>query len=309
MPSACTAARSRPGLAPLAELQEPTTCSTCWEGDEGRGCLGRRCDRRRARARRGGAHRRCLHAGRASGSVTASASRSSSCSTMPRRDRHGRDRGRRCARARDRAVAGPVRGAGAARRAGMELAASGCSGPGGRRTDRRRPMPIRGPPRDWLARQLGLAARRRAGRSAALIELDPTEAWRHCPTVDADRRAVQAASDSRACRKSSRAAEHHHFAGASLAIRADVYAAVGGIDPLAALEDEAFAARLRAQGVPIVRPLDVRVRTSARPSGRASAGSPSTSTSRPGRARRRYDARDFDLATLAAPEGRRRRSA
>ena len=37
-------------------------------------------------------------------------------------------------------------------------------------------------------------------------------------------------------------AEHHHFAGASLGITARAYVRVGGLEPLGALEDAAFAA-------------------------------------------------------------------
>ena len=50
------------------------------------------------------------------------------------------------------------------------------------------------------------------------------------------------------------------------------YRALGGIEPLAALEDEALERALRAAGMRIDRLTSVRVRTSARLVGRASAG-------------------------------------
>ena len=198
-------------------------------------------------------------------------------------------------------IAGPGHGAGAARRAGMELAAARLLGAG-------RPHGLIAstdadtrPAADWLARQL---AHLRAGARAigGLIDLDPAELAALPDGVRA-RRAAQAAARLARLRATEPAAEHHHFGGASLAVRADVYAAVGGIDPLAALEDEAFATRLRAHGVPIARPLDVRVRTSARPSGRSRRGLAVDLDVAAWSERRRYDARDFDLATLAALKG------
>ena len=67
-------------------------------------------------------------------------------------------------------------------------------------------------------------------------------------------------------------AAHHHFAGASIGVTAGVYRAVGGLEPVPALEDAAFARRLAHAGIPILRTDDVRVRTSARPNGRAMRG-------------------------------------
>lgn len=196
---------------------------------------------------------------------------------------------------------GPGLGAGAARRAGMERAATRLLGAGRPHaliasTDAdTRPAP------DWLARQL---AHLRAGARAigGLIDLDPDE-LAALPEGVAARRATQAALRLARLHASDPHAEHHHFAGASLAVRADVYAAVGGIDPLEALEDEAFAARLDAHGVPIVRPADVRVHTSARASGRAPRGLAVDLDVAAWSERRRYDAGEFDLATLAAGKG------
>ena len=68
------------------------------------------------------------------------------------------------------------------------------------------------------------------------------------------------------------ATEHPHFSGASLAVTAEVYARAGGLEDRPALEDEAFERSLRRLGVPIARPADVRVLTSARTTGRAPRG-------------------------------------
>jgi len=67
-------------------------------------------------------------------------------------------------------------------------------------------------------------------------------------------------------------AAHPHFSGASIAVTAETYRRVGGLEPRAALEDEAFARALAGARVPIARIADARVRTSARPAGRAFRG-------------------------------------
>ena len=195
-------------------------------------------------------------------------------------------------------LVGPGRGAGAARRAGMEhaaarLLAAGCPHGLIASTD----ADTR-PAADWLARQL---AHVRSGAHAigGFVDLDPDE-LAALPAGVGARRAAQAATRLAQLRATDPDAEHHHFAGASLAVRADVYASIGGIEPWPALEDEAFAARLRANGIPIVRPLDVRVRTSARAGGRSSRGLAVDLDVAAWFERRRYDAADFDLATLAA---------
>jgi hypothetical protein len=65
---------------------------------------------------------------------------------------------------------------------------------------------------------------------------------------------------------------HSDHTGASLAVRADVYAAVGGMPALAFREDLAFVSRVRGSGYRLRHSLDVRVRVSARLDGRASGG-------------------------------------
>ena len=67
-------------------------------------------------------------------------------------------------------------------------------------------------------------------------------------------------------------AEHWQFSGASLALTAETYRQVGGLDPLESLEDEHLEQVLRENGVPIEHLLSVRVKTSPRLKGRASRG-------------------------------------
>lgn len=198
-------------------------------------------------------------------------------------------------------LAGPGSGAGAARRAGMQRAAA-------RLLDAGRPQGLIAstdadtrPAPDWLARQLAHAL---AGAEAigGFVDLDPDE-LAALPRGVAARRAAQAAARLAQLHATEPGAEHHHFAGASLAVQAGVYAAVGGLDPLDALEDEAFGARLRAHGVAIVRPLDVRVTTSARADGRSRRGLAVDLDVGAWFERRRYDAGAFDLATLRALKG------
>lgn len=65
---------------------------------------------------------------------------------------------------------------------------------------------------------------------------------------------------------------HHDHTGASLAIRADVYRAVGGLPVLPFREDLGLVARVRAAGHRLAHPLDVKVTVSARLKGRATGG-------------------------------------
>ena len=66
--------------------------------------------------------------------------------------------------------------------------------------------------------------------------------------------------------------EHWQFSGASLALTAEVYKEIGGLEPLTALEDEALERVLFQHGIPIERLLSVRVTTSPRLQGRARQG-------------------------------------
>ena len=193
---------------------------------------------------------------------------------------------------------GPGAGAGAARRAGMDVAADRLLAEGVEDglvacTDAdSRPAP------DWLARQL---AHVRAGARAVagLVELAPEEARRLPPQV-LRRRERDAAHRLERIRRTDPTAAHHHFAGASIGVTAGVYRAVGGLEPLAALEDAAFAERLGQAGVPILRTDDVRVRTSARPTGRAARGLSVDLAVSSWAAQRRYDASAFPSERLRA---------
>ncbi len=200
-------------------------------------------------------------------------------------------------------LTGPGRGAGAARRLGMDLAAARLleAGRGGgliAGTDAdSRPEP------DWLARQLAhLAAGARvvAGR----IELEPGEVAR-LPAAVLRRRTLEAGRRLRRVREHEAAAEHHHFAGASIGITAEAYRQAGGIEPLPALEDAAFATRLAQRGVPILRAGDVRVRTSTRVEGRARRGLSVDLAVASWLERRRYDAADYTVEALRQAKGTR----
>jgi hypothetical protein len=65
---------------------------------------------------------------------------------------------------------------------------------------------------------------------------------------------------------------HSDHTGASLAVRADIYAALGGIPPLPFREDVAFVDKALAAGYQLRHPLDVIVTVSARLDGRARGG-------------------------------------
>ena len=66
--------------------------------------------------------------------------------------------------------------------------------------------------------------------------------------------------------------EHWQFSGASLSLTAEVYREIGGLEPHAALEDEHLERILCQRGIPIERPLSVKVTTSSRLVGRAERG-------------------------------------
>jgi glucosyl-3-phosphoglycerate synthase len=93
-------------------------------------------------------------------------------------------------------------------------------------------------------------------------------------------------------------AEHWQFSGASLALTAATYQEIGGLEPRAALEDEYLERALLRRGVPIERPLAVRVTTSARLVGRAKRGLARDLALASWVRSNTYDARDFDLGEL-----------
>jgi glucosyl-3-phosphoglycerate synthase len=195
-------------------------------------------------------------------------------------------------------VQGPGRGSGAARRTGMELACerlldSGRSDGLIATTD----ADSRVAP-DWLARQL---AHLESGAEvvAGQIELDAAEARLLAPELLADRERDAAARLRRVHRTDPDAA-HHHFAGASLGVTAEVYRRVGGMEPRQALEDEGFAERLARHRIPVVRAPDVTVVTSARVDGRASRGLAVDLSVAEWRARRRLRGMDFIVDRVRA---------
>jgi glucosyl-3-phosphoglycerate synthase len=199
-------------------------------------------------------------------------------------------------------IEGPGAGAGAARRAGMDLACKRLVAAG--RPDGliactdadSRPAP------DWLERQLAhVAAGARA--IAGLIELDEEEA-RDLPAGVRERRDRDASARLRRLRGAEPEAAHHHFAGASIGVTAATYQEVGGIEPLAALEDAGFAVRLAAHNIPILRASDVRVQTSTRSDGRVPRGLSVDLAVSGWFERRRFRAADFPPDRLRALRGR-----
>jgi glycosyltransferase involved in cell wall biosynthesis len=195
-------------------------------------------------------------------------------------------------------IEGPGGGSGPARRAGMELACE-------RLLSWRRPDGLIAttdadsrPHVDWLARQLAhrdLGAQVIAGR----IELDASEA-RDLPEAVVRRREREAAARLRLVRLADPDAAHHHFAGASLAVTASTYRAVGGIEPTEALEDERFAQRLAQHRIRVLRAPDVIVTTSARLGGRVARGLSIDLALARWMTRRRYRADEFLADELSA---------
>ncbi len=193
---------------------------------------------------------------------------------------------------------GPGAGSGPARRLGMDAAADRLEALGHHDGLIATTDADSTPAEDWLARQLAHLAQG-ATVVAGLIELYPDEVVRLPGPVrrrrehDARRRLSEVAGRDPG-------AEHHHFAGASLGVTAETYRRVGGLDGCAALEDEAFGAKLARHGIPVIRPADVRVRTSARTDGRARRGLSVDLSVSMWREQRRYRADAFASADLRA---------
>ncbi len=196
---------------------------------------------------------------------------------------------------------GPGQGAGTARRLGMDAAARRLLDAGIEHgliacTDAdSRPTPL------WLARQLS-HVRAGAMAIAGVIELDPQEAA-ELPAAVPRRRARDAAARLERVREREPDAAHHHFAGASLGVTAGTYRDVGGLEPVPALEDAAFAERLRRHGIPILRASDVVVHTSARAVGRTPRGLSVDLAVSSWAERRRYRADQFTPERLRALKG------
>lgn len=170
-------------------------------------------------------------------------------------------------------LTGHGRGAGHARRLGMELASARLHQVG-------RPCGLVASTDadsvvdpDWLRTQLELVARgaRAIGgridiKARDLAALAPAAVAKRELSLLLRRRRALATGLARGRQ------DHGHFSGASLALTAEAYEHVGGLEPLVALEDEALERALTVHGVPIVRPDSVRVLTSGRLVGRAPLG-------------------------------------
>jgi glucosyl-3-phosphoglycerate synthase len=195
-------------------------------------------------------------------------------------------------------IQGPGAGSGPARRLGMDAAADRLEALGSRDGLIASTDADSVPAREWLERQLRHLAHG-ATVVAGLIELDPADAA--CLPGEVLRRRERDAR-SRLAEVAIREplAEHHHFAGASLGVTAATYRDVGGLDGISALEDEAFRAKLARHGVAVLRPADVRVRTSARTDGRARRGLSVDLAVSMWREQRRYRASAFSLEDLRA---------
>ena len=154
---------------------------------------------------------------------------------------------------------------------------------------------------DWLAEQLSLSSRG-AEAIGGQIVLAGDDAGRLAPETLA-RRDARAGARMRTVLARDPAAEHHFFSGASMAVTARAYRAVGGLEPVAALEDEAFEARLDAAGVRIARSAAVRVVTAARTDGRTARGLARDLELGEWLARRRYDGRTFGAEELLDRKG------
>lgn len=164
---------------------------------------------------------------------------------------------------------GPGRGAGHARRTGMETACErllGLGRTGGLIASTDADTVVA---EDWLANQISAAergARAIGGRIELLEEGGPPEevrSWR-------EKRGRQRLAPLQ--RSEGNGVEHWQFSGASLSLTAEAYREIGGLEPRAALEDEYLERTLQQRNIPIQRPLDVRVSTSPRLIGRASRG-------------------------------------
>ncbi len=170
---------------------------------------------------------------------------------------------------------GPGKGAGQARRVGMEAAYTRLKGLG-------RPEgliastdadTVVAP--DWLSAQLA-AAGRGARAIGGRIELGDGGAalpegvwgWRAEQGRERHQRVISELSSG----GDAGSAEHWQFSGASLSLTAETYGKIGGLPPQAALEDEYLERTLHQHAIPIERPLSVKVSTSARLVGRAHRG-------------------------------------
>jgi glucosyl-3-phosphoglycerate synthase len=190
---------------------------------------------------------------------------------------------------------GPGQGSGPARKLGMDAAGERLRSLGSPRGLIATTDADSEPATDWIERQLA-HLERGSDVIAGAIELAPGTT--QLPAAVLDRRRQDAETRMAAITAVDAGAAHHHFAGASLGVNAEVYRQVGGIDASRSLEDEAFAGALALHKIPILRPADVRVRTAARTDGRAARGLSVDLAVSTWLTRRRYSAAEFDLRRL-----------
>jgi glucosyl-3-phosphoglycerate synthase len=163
---------------------------------------------------------------------------------------------------------GPARGAGAARKLGMDLACArllSLDRSDGLIASTDADSTVA---RDWLRLQIDAVAQG-ARAIGGRVELSAADAAALGAGV-LDLRARRAKL--RRALIAAPAGEHWQFSGASIALTAATYAEIGGLQPLTALEDEALQRTLQRHGIPIERRVDVRVTTSGRLHGRAPRG-------------------------------------
>ena len=124
---------------------------------------------------------------------------------------------------------------------------------------------------DWLAAQLGALSRGARAIGGRIFLADDGSLPAHVTRRHAEQgrlRHERLLSDP----DTGGATQHWQFSGASLGLAAELYRQIGGLEPLATLEDEALEKILRGQHVPIERLLSVRVTTSPRLEGKARRG-------------------------------------
>jgi glycosyltransferase involved in cell wall biosynthesis len=114
-------------------------------------------------------------------------------------------------------------------------------------------------PIDWIAQQR-IAATAGFAAVAGVVEVESFS--EHLTGTEARHRAIYNVGLD----------DHPHVHGANLAVRADAYLAAGGWLDLASGEDQALWAELRRLGYPCLSTRAIRVVTSGRRVGRASAG-------------------------------------
>ncbi|MGB3681595.1 MAG: glycosyltransferase family 2 protein [Rubrobacteraceae bacterium] len=202
-----------------------------------------------------------------------------------------------------RLLDGPGEGAGHARRTGMEAAYARL-----RSVDRGKGLiastdadTVVAP--DWLATQLECVdrgARAIGGRIELADDGDLPNGVTGWRAERGHQRHMDLLSESAPDGERPRFLEHWQFSGASLALTAEVYREIGGLEPHAALEDEHLERILRQRNVPIERPLSVRVTTSARLVGRAQYGLARDLSLATWFRTNTYEADSFDTGSLLA---------